>query len=194
MYVFNLSTRGKITFRKCVTRNAPEKKLLVYVFYGASLCCIRIASRTYSNLVCDACGPSNAECIGIIEKMSWVTWYAPDLLVTWVCRAITKHRPYHANDTSKVFFIYVRWSLFDPQKMAHDWNKSFSTSPLNVWFRVAVQQITWYRSRSAYWLLIEGSIRAHRLMTLYGLKKIIYADVSAERRRCSFYTLFSFRK
>ena len=59
--------------------------------------------------------PSNAECIAIIEKMSWVTWYAPDLLVTWVCRAISKHRPYHANDKSKVFCMYVRWSLCDPQ-------------------------------------------------------------------------------
>ena len=80
-----------------------------------SLLYVRTASRTYSNLICGACGASNAECIAIIEKMSWVTWYAPDLLVTWVCRAITKHRPYHANDKSKVFCIYVRWSLFDPQ-------------------------------------------------------------------------------
>ena len=67
--------------------------------------------------------------------------------------------------------IFV-WST----KLAHE-NKSFSSPPLNVWFRVAVQQITWYRSRSTYWLLIEGSIKAHWLMTLYGLKKMIYGDV-----------------
>ena len=92
---------------------------------------VRIASRTYSNLVGGACGPSNAECIAIIEKMSWVTWYA-HLLV------------------------------------------------LLVWFRMAVQQITWCRSRTTYWLLINGSIKAHWLMTLYaavyGVKNIIYAD------------------
>ena len=95
----------RVTRRK---RNSWYKCFTVQVF-------VAIPSRTYSNLVCGACGPSNAECIAIIEKMSWVTWYAPDLLVTWVCRAITKHRPDHANDKSKVFCIYVRWSLFDPQ-------------------------------------------------------------------------------
>ena len=38
-----------------------------------SLFYVRIASRTYSNLVGGTCGPSNAEdaeCIAIIEKMS----------------------------------------------------------------------------------------------------------------------------
>ena len=29
VYVFNLSTRGKMTLRKCVTRNAPETKFLL---------------------------------------------------------------------------------------------------------------------------------------------------------------------
>ena len=68
------------------------------------------------------------------------------------------------------------------KKLAHE-NKSFSAPPRNVWFQVAVHQITWYRSRSAYWLLIEGSIKAHWLMTLYDLKKMIYADRSRLRRR-----------
>ena len=72
-----------------------------------SLLYVRIASRTCSNLGGGTCGPSNAECIAIIEKMPCVTWYA-HLLVTRVGRAITKHRPYHANDKSKVFCIYVR--------------------------------------------------------------------------------------
>ena len=67
------------------------------------------------------------------------------------------------------------WPVFN-QKLAHE-NESFSSPPLNVWFRVAVQQITWYHSRTAYWLLIKGPIKAHWLMTLYGLRKIIYADV-----------------
>ena len=67
-------------------------------------------------------------------------------------------------------------------KLAHE-HKSFSSPPLNVWFWVAVQQIRWYRSRSGYWLLIEGSIKAHWLMTLYDLKKMIYADRSRLRRR-----------
>ena len=78
-------------------------------------------------------------------------------------------------------------------KLAHE-NKSFSSPPLNVWFPVAVQQITWYRSRSGYWLLIEGSIKAHWLMTLYGLNWKWYTQTFSERRRCSFYTPFSFRK
>ena len=68
------------------------------------------------------------------------------------------------------------------KKLAHE-NKSFSAPPRNVWFQVAAHQITWYRSRSAYWLLIEGSIKAHWLMTLYDLKKMIYADRSRLRRR-----------
>ena len=78
--------------------------------------------------------------------------------------------------------IKVRFSAFTlgffvwSTKLGHE-NKSFSSPPLNVRFRVAVQQITWYRSRTAYWLLIKGSVKAHWLMTLYGLKKMIYADV-----------------
>ena len=50
-----------------------------------------------------------AECITMTKKMSWVSWYA-HLLVTWVGRAITKHRPYHANDKRKVLCIHV-WCL-----------------------------------------------------------------------------------
>ena len=37
-FCINMSTRGKMTFWKCVTRDAPKKKFLVLVFYGASLC------------------------------------------------------------------------------------------------------------------------------------------------------------
>ena len=78
--------------------------------------------------------------------------------------------------------IKVRFSAFTlgffvwSTKLGHE-NKSFSSPPLNVRFRVAVQQITWYRSRTAYLLLIKGSVKAHWFMTLYGLKKMIYADV-----------------
>ena len=60
--------------------------------------------------------------------------------------------------------------------------------------RVAVQQITWYRSRSTYWLLVEGSIKAHWLMTAYGLNWKWYTQTFSERRMCSFYTPLSFRK
>ena len=95
-------TAWRITRRK---RNSWYKCFTVQVFVVSSY---RIAH--IFKLGCGACGPSNAECIAIIEKMSWATWYAPDLLVTWVCRAITKHRPDHANDKSKIFCIYVRWS------------------------------------------------------------------------------------
>ena len=58
-YVFNLSTQGKMTFWKCVTRNAPKN--YISVLRCKSLLYVRIASRTYSDLVCGACGPSNAE-------------------------------------------------------------------------------------------------------------------------------------
>ena len=88
--------------------------------------------------------------------------------------AITKHRPYHANDKIRFSAFLVRCLWF--AKLERE-NKSFSSPPLNVWFRVTVQQVTWYRSRTAYWLLIKGPIKAHWLMTLYGLRKIIYADV-----------------
>ena len=127
---------------------------------------------------------SNAECIAIKEKMPWVTWYAP-LLVTWVGIMINGR-----------FSAFTLGLLFWSTKLAHE-NKSFSSPPLNVWFRVSVQQITLYRSRTAFWLLIKESIKAHWLMTLCGLKKMIYADVfwaTKVQPPFSVYTPFSFRK
>ena len=49
----------------------PGKEIPGITVYDASLCCMFvIASCKYSNLVGGASGPSNAECIAIIEKMS----------------------------------------------------------------------------------------------------------------------------
>lgn len=67
----NLSPRGKeekVSFRKCVTRDAPEKKLLARL-HGLNVVDL-MASCTYSNLVGGPCGPSttnpaNVECIAI---------------------------------------------------------------------------------------------------------------------------------
>ena len=96
-----------------VTRRKRNSWYKCFTFQVFVVCSYSISH--IFNLVYGACGPSNAECIAILEEMSWVTWYAPDLSVTWTCRAINKHRPYHANDKSTVFCIYVGWSLFDPQ-------------------------------------------------------------------------------
>ena len=76
-------------------------------------------------------------------------------------------------------------------KLAHE-HKSFSSPPLNVWFRVPVQQITWYRSRSTYWLLIEWSIKAHWLMTLYGLNWKWYGRRFLSNECAAFTLLFPF--
>ena len=109
--------------------------------------------------------------------MPWVTWYAP-LLVTWVGIMINGR-----------FSAFTLGLLFWSTKLAHE-NKSFSSPPLNVWFRVSVQQITLYRSRTAFWLLIKESIK-HIDWWLCVASRKWYTQMFSERRRCNLLFLFT---
>ena len=59
-------------FEICNQKQIPkfDRSSTISVLRCKSLLYVRIASRTYSNLACGACGSSNAECIAIIEKTS----------------------------------------------------------------------------------------------------------------------------
>ena len=60
-------------------------------------------------------------------------------------------------------------------ELAHE--KKFFLTTAKCLFPGGGAQIMLYCSRTAYWPLIKGSLKAHWLMTLCGPNKMIYTDV-----------------